>query len=388
MSSLFRFMGESEPVEPEESEAAESQPILLPDLQADAAAGAAPDAAPTADAMPLAAAPAETNGAPEAAQVITNMLDALNGFLLPAPAPLPQPSVSIVQLVERPVGLGNFRGNATVNGITNAALKGGRLEAVVRFQLWASTPQSIETLADDLHGRLLAARSALWNMGFLRLAAAGASDSAPVTALSDWRKTLDYSVLYEYRYRDSDGAEGLIARIPIHSDLEEFNSLLRETNVVTNGLARWDNLTAPPLMLTGRGAVSRLSALFFAAGAVPTGSVRLVRTFDGATGPPTAFATLPVFISAVTGNTPERNGQFIFTTFTDFLAAFSPSGDPLILGDWDEDLTPDSYTVHRLNFTPAIPLPAANDRLYIVYNPGAAEPKFDQVAVCYLRSSR
>ncbi|MEZ4662062.1 MAG: hypothetical protein R2911_31310 [Caldilineaceae bacterium] len=388
MSSLFRFMGETEPEAPAEvaavdSEITDVQPTLLPN----------PDAAP-ASAAPLraeaiaAGAPPESNGAPAQTVVLTAMLAALNGFLLPAPTPLPQPSVSVVQLTERTVGLGNFRGNSSVNDITSAALKGGRLEGTVRFQLWASTPQALDAVVNELHGRLLTAKAALWNQGFLRLNATGASEAAPVTALSDWRKSLDFDVLYEYRYRDADGAQSLIARIPIHSDPEEFNSLLRETNVVTNGLARWDNLTAPPLMLTGRGALSQLAALFFAADALPTGPVRLVRTFDGAATPPAVYGTLPAFRSAVTNaNAPERNGQFTFASFSDFLGAFSNSGNPLILGDWDEDDTPDSYAAHQLDFMPAIPLSAPTDRFYIVYDPGAAEPKFDRVAVLYLRSN-
>ena len=390
MSSLFRFMGETAPETPAEggsdaADAAESQPILLAD----------PEAAPTADAparaasLAPAAAPPEFNGAPAQPVVLTAMLAALNDFLLPSASPLPQPSVAVVQLSERTVGLGNFRGNASVNDVTSAALKGGRLEATVRFQLWASTPQALDDVVNNLHGRLLAAKAALWNQGFLRLNAKDASAAAPVTALSDWRKTLDFDVLYEYRYRDTDGAQSLIARIPIHSDPEEFDSLLRETNVVTNGLARWDNLTAPPLMLTGRGALSQLTALFFAAGALPTGPVRLVRTFEGAATPPTVFGTLPAFLGAVTSaSDPERNGQFTFGSLSDFLAAFNSGGDPLILGDWDEDEIPDSYDAHQLHFTPAIPLPAPTDRLYVVYEPGATEPKFDQVAVLYIRGNR
>lgn len=385
MSSLFRFMGETEPEAPATAAAAEAearaQPILLPDP----AAAPAVDAPLRAEVVALAA-PTESNGAPAQTVVLSAMLAALNDFLLPAPTPLPQPSVSVVQLTERTVGLGNFRGNTSVNDMTSTALKGGRLEGTVRFQLWAATPQALDGVVNDLHGRLLAAKAALWNQGFLRLNAKGASEAAPVTALSDWRKSLDFDVLYEYRYRDTDGAQSLIARIPIHSDPEEFNSLLRETNVVTNGLARWDELSAPPLMLTGRGAVNQLMALFFAAGALPTGPVRLVRTFDGATAPPAVFGTLPAFLNAVTSaSTPERNGQFTFGSFSDFLAAFSSSGDPMILGDWDEDETPDSYDAHQLDFAPAIPLPAPTDRLYVLYDPGAAEPKFDQVAVLYLR---
>ncbi|MCB9152030.1 MAG: hypothetical protein H6641_25010, partial [Caldilineaceae bacterium] len=84
----------------------------------------------------------------------------------------------------------------------------------------------------------------------------------------------------------------------------------------------------------------------------------------------------------------ERNGQFTFGSLSDFLAAFNSGGDPLILGDWDEDEIPDSYDAHQLHFTPAIPLPAPTDRLYVVYEPGATEPKFDQVAVLYIRGNR
>src|ERR1041385_3132547 len=103
----------------------------------------------TIDPAPRPVAPASelpANRGVSMADAIVTMRAALATFLVrpaapPAPAPpastpLPPNSVTIVSLRERPVGLGDRRGNETRASFAAVALLGGRLEAVVRFQLW------------------------------------------------------------------------------------------------------------------------------------------------------------------------------------------------------------------------------------------------------------
>jgi hypothetical protein len=184
---------------------------------------------------------------------------------------------------------------------------------------------------------------------------------------------------------DTDGAESLIARIPIHSDPEVRDSLQRETTVVTDEMIRWDNEAAPSLVARGRFDVGGLSVLTFIPSTAPSGTVTLTRTFDGAVGSPTVYLTLATFLAAVAGpDAPERHGQVTFASLGDFLVAFSAAGDPVTLGDWDLDGVPDSYQPRALALEPAIQLPGVADRLEVTYQATA----FDQVAVVYLRATR
>ena len=57
-------------------------------------------------------------------------------------------------------------------------------------------------------------------------------------------------------------------------------------------------------------------------------------------------------------------------------------GDPVTLGDWDEDLIPDDYDSLELTIAPPIKLPGVADRLEISYGAVA----FDEVGVVYLRA--
>jgi hypothetical protein len=295
--------------------------------------------------------------------------------------------VSITSVTEKPVGLGNFRGEERRGGITAVALKGGRLSGLARFQLWADAPDEAGILADGLHGRLLAAKDSLWNDGFLKFIGQTASLPEHTPSLDAWYKTLDYQFLYEYHYEDSDGAESLIATIPIHTDPEEPDSPLRETSVVSDALVRWDQDGALPLTLAGRLNLSQLSMLIFVPGTMPGDPVAIVRTFAGATVSPTDYPSFTDFMTAVTHpQNPERNGRFTFATFTDFLNAFATTGDLIALGDWDESGIPDTYEGRQLAWTPPIRLATSVDRLQIIYAPGSSEPKFDQTAVLYLQA--
>lgn len=329
-----------------------------------------------------------THGAPAQGEILTNIKDALSFYLPPRVGSLPDPNVSIIHIEEKPAGLGSHIGDEMI-GQFSLALKAGRLLASVRFQLWANSPNDVDQAIDDLHGRLLAAKDDLWILGFLRCVAVDSPPAEHVPSLPAWRRTADYEVLYEFRYVDADDAQSLIARIPIHSDLEELNAPERETSLLTDEMIRWDDQSAPALDLRGRLTVSQFSALSYVPGTTPTGPVMLLRTFNGASGPPSAFPDLGQFVTAVTDLTsPVRHAQTTFATFGDFLAAFSPDGDPIELGDWEENNTPDSYQPLLLDLPSPIVLPDWTDHLQLVYQPGSSSPLLDQTAILYIRAGR
>jgi hypothetical protein len=318
-------------------------------------------------------------------KVLNAMLTVLKGFLPPAPVlspPVPAPGLSLVGLQERTVGLGQRVGTDLRGPFSVAALKGIRLEAVVRYQVWANTLPDVELSIQDLIVRLLGDRDALRAAGFLRLALN--STSAGENVETDiWRETADFAVLYEFPFVDSDGADSLIAQIPIKLDGE-----LTESLTVSDEMTRWDNLSAPSLALRGRSIIGGLSALAFTPGTVPGGAVTLTRTFDGASGTPPTHPDLPTFLAAVTDpDNPAREGRVSFASLTDFLAAFSAAGDAITLGDWDEDLlhTPDSYQSLALPIEPPITLPGVADRFEITYQITVPSPN---AVVVYLRDRR
>lgn len=310
--------------------------------------------------------------------MLSEMLSVLRGFLsLPTPS-VPAPSVSVVSVMERAVGLGNCVGNEIRGSLMVAAVKGSRLDAVVRFQVWASQPDGVNAAIQDLHEQLLAAKQTLRGLGFLRLDATETSLAEFDSILDAWHKTCNYKVLYEFRFQDSDGAESLIARIPI-----AVNSEYNESTVVTDRMVRWDNQSAPMLRLRGRMSLTRLSALAHLPEPSPSGTVTLTRTFDRATGSPTSYPTLPAFLAAIAGATATRHGQVTFPSVSAFLTAFSDAGDPIGLGDWDSDGNLDLYQSRLLDFSPPIQLASASDRLEITHT----DTPLNQIAVVYLQAS-
>ncbi len=317
--------------------------------------------------------------------VATALLDVLRPFL-PAPVTgLPVPQLGIVELRERSVGIGNRRGSETRGRLGVAELKGIRLEALVRFQVDAADAADAETAGSELGMRILGARAGLWSNGVQRLALRASPVAEEVAGGTGWRKTLDYAVLYEYRYADGDGAQSLIARIPIHADQDDASEAAAETTTVTDELARWDGEAAARLVVRGPGVVDMLALLRFLPGEVPTGSVTVTRTVDGAPGAPAEFAALLPFLLAVAGPAaPVRHARLTLPSLAAFLAEFSPPGSRLALGDWNSDGVPDQYTASTLPIEPAIELPGARDRFEVAYA-GAA---LDRVGVLYLRASR
>ncbi len=311
--------------------------------------------------------------------MLSEMLSVLSGFL-PAPIPsVPDPYVSVVSVVERAVGVGNRVGNEMRGSFMVAAVKGGRLDAVVRFEVWGSQLDTVNGAIQTLQEQLLAAKSTLRGLGFLRLAATETAPAEFDVVLNSWHKTCLYQVLYEFHFQDSDGAESLIARIPI-----TVNSGYNESTVVTDRMVRWDNQSAPTLRLQGHTLLTRLSALAYLPDPLPSGSVTLTRSFVGATGPPTSFPTLTDFLAAIAGTHPAtRHGQITFPSVSALLAVGVSAGSPIALGDWDSDGIPDRYESRLLNFSPPIQLASAGDRLDIAppSNP------LDQVAVVYWQAS-
>ena len=165
------------------------------------------------------------------------------------PPPLPPATVSVVRVSEQIVGLGSRLGNETRSTFSVVSLKGVRLDAVVRFQLWANALDAVDTAIDELHGKLLAAKKTLQaDEGeeepnrFLRLIVDDTPVAEYISPLDAWRKTTNYKVLYEFPYEDADGAESLITRILIN-----INSAYGESTVITDEMTRWDNQEAPAL---------------------------------------------------------------------------------------------------------------------------------------------
>ncbi len=302
---------------------------------------------------------------------------------LPQPSVnLPEPNVSITSVSERALAVGNWRGNEPRGPLAGVALKGGHLDAAVRFQLWADEPIAVDTAMNDLHGRLLADKDKLRAVGFLRLKADNttSAEAILVAGTNLWRKTSQYKVLYEFRYEDTDGAQSLIARIPVG-----INGAFGQSMVITDEMTRWDSQGTPALVVRGPFTLSGLSALVFISGTAPSGTVSLTRTFDGAVGAPTSDSTLAAFLAAVAGPSPaERHARVTFASISDFLATFSAAGGPVEMGDLDADGVPDKSNPRALSFDPGIVLPNVADRFEVAFQHSA----FDKLAVVYLRATR
>ncbi len=364
MSALFSFFrGEREPERRNAATAASTPSFAL------AAAGRA--------------AVLSADSATTLNQASAAMLARLDDFL-PAPgdSDIPAPAVSIVSMDEKQVGIGCRRGVEARGDFPIVELKGIRLDAFIRFELWAAAPNDVEAATASLHAQLLTQRETLRGAGFLVLTLASISSAEHIASANAWRKHADYRVLFEYHYADTDGALGLIARIPIASDLEVSNSPQRETTTVTDEMARWDDdEPAATLAVRGPTQISRLSLLRFEESSAPGGSVRLRRTFDHAPSAPTSYATLDDFFAAVTnGNAPDRHAE-VLLPFDVFVQAFDAAGDAIELGDPPQDYEALAYAIE-----PALQLPKVSDRFEISYENAATNHRFDQTAVLYLRA--
>jgi hypothetical protein len=323
---------------------------------------------------------------PLAAKALGAMLAVLDHYVPPSAGGLPASSLALVSVTARTVGLGDRVGNDTRPGFGVAALKGIRVDAVVRYQLWAAMPADVDTASRLLVTTLLGDRAALQAQGILRLSLVSAGSSEDVPTLPAWRQNAEFRVLYEFPYVDSDGAPSVIARIPITLDSE-----YDEATVVTDEMARWDDEAAPTLTLRGRSSIGRVSALVFIPGTTPSGMVTVTRTFDGAPGPTPIHPDLPTFLAAITDpDRPAREGQVAFASLDAFLAAFAGAGGDVTLKGPDEN---DPVTIYRslsLTIEPALTLSSPADRLEIAHGQPIAgqPPPLDQAAVVYLRATR
>ncbi len=319
---------------------------------------------------------------PRRDQCIDAMLKTLHDYLPQQVAGLPLPSVSVASVSERAVGLNNRIGTEKRGEFPVVAVKGIRLDALVRFQAWASDPGQVDTDFTNLNSQLIADRDSLVKEGFLRLALENTLAADQISSLTAWRGQADYRVLYECQFSDSDNAGGLIARIQIEADQEQAGSPQKEFTTVTDRMIRWDNQDAPALILRGKLTIGALSALIFVSGAEPAGTVTLTRTVDGLMGQPTSYHTLTDFLAAVSGPNPaDRHAQVIFQSLKDFLHNFNDAGDPVAFPGANNAL--DSYRSLVLPIAPAIQLPGVFDRLELTYQDKA----FDQEGVLYLRAT-
>jgi hypothetical protein len=333
----------------------------------------------------LPAAPPPDFDAPGLDSALSAMMGHLTPYLPPPGGGLPPPGVSTVRVKTRPLGLGNRRGNERVGGFAILSLKGGRIDATVRFQVWAAHPAGADTLLTDLQGRVMADKAALWGAGFLKISQAETGVAEHVPGVG-WRKSTDFDLLYEYRYKDIDGAESIIARIPIHADPEEKFSPFRETTTVRDTMIRWDNLGAaewvPAAGVPHPVQVMGLAILAYLPAGWSGGAVTVSRTEEANPGPPTLYGDWSAFSTAVTDPShPDRHAQMTFPTVADCLAVFMPAGGPLPMGDWDENGLRDEYIPGALVFDPPIRL-EPGERFSFSY----ADPQFDGPAVVYLRA--
>lgn len=202
------------------------------------------------------------------ANLIEALEEVLNEAFPDSPAGLPSPGVTLVSADERSVGVGNRIVDQTRGPVPVFVLKGRRLDAVIRFQLWASSPNEVEQLTKQLRefiqnqkenlrrtGFIVPAppnepneKAKLLTANFLNLMIENTSLPEHVESPDSWRQSMTYQVLYEFRDHDEDEANSLIARIPI-----EFTGEFNEITVVTDDLVRWDELEAQSLETRRRG---------------------------------------------------------------------------------------------------------------------------------------
>jgi hypothetical protein len=321
-------------------------------------------------------------------EVVTKMLKDLGDrldLLPPPPAAVPKPNVTVERIAEKLVGLGNQRGTERTESLGERTLRGGRLDARLRFQLWGDTAKAVDDAVLTLQTDLLDNGEDLRQAGFLRLNAADTTLAERVESVGGWRKATSYDVLFEYQYVDTDDADSLIVRIPVTLDPELVNSPDRELQTVTDEMARWDNEAAPALQIRGPATVRRISALVFVPGPALGGDVIVARS-DGSPGAVTHLHDLAGFLAATGGSSPTATNADVTLTPANFFAGLVPTGDTLALGDWDTDGSADSYTGFDRRLDQPIELAGPEDRLIITYKapPGPATG-LDQTAVVYLR---
>ncbi|WP_324651580.1 hypothetical protein [Georgenia sp. H159] len=324
--------------------------------------------------------------APTLTDVVTDMLLELSARLPADPPAVPSGNVTLEEVAERRAGLGDHIGTQRTEALGELTLRGGRLAAHVRFQLWAASPDAVDAAMLTLHETLLDDSQDLYGAGFLKLTAAGTTLAEHVGSIPAWRKTSSYSVLYEYRYTADDDAASLIARIPVTTAVGDEEPPVTETETLTDEMVRWDEEGTGVLHIRGPGAVARISALSWVPGP-PLGGTVTFRRLSGAA-PPTVLPDLDAFLAATTGADPTHPDAEVALAPADALTALGPPVPGPTLGDWDTDGTLDAYTGADRRLAPPIVLASATDRFEIRYTRPGPGLGLDQTAVVYLRAGQ
>jgi hypothetical protein len=305
-------------------------------------------------------------------------VSALSGYLRPV-AGVPDPTVVVLQVSDRTLGVGNSRGLEAVGPFETVELYGGQVDCVVRFQVWGVDPAAADAATTQLQGRLLAARADLFHAGFLTFE--GVAGTLPLTDRDAWSRTADYHALVEYHLAPAPGAGSLITAIPVDAEQEVAGFPGAERFVVNGDTVRWDPGMAAALVVRGPRNVDQLAVAAFLPTPQPSGAVRILRTHDGATGTPTDYPSLPALLAAAADpHAPERHGRFSYPSVPDFVTALHVAGS-LLLGDPEH---PDGYLVGQLALDPPVRLTAATDRLEI----SLQTSPLDRPGVVYLRPAR
>jgi hypothetical protein len=252
-------------------------------------------------------------------QAVGEMIDHLKAFL-PAPGNPPFPStLTVLEAAERPVGVGNFQGNVERGPIAVLGVRGGRVQARVRYDVRGATAQAAALAVQQLQEQVRAARLDPAKRDFLVLEPDGGDPAVPMGENEGWRQGVEYRVLYEYHYEDPEDAGSLIVRVRL-----DLRGEHHEDDAVTRDLTRWDRFGAPPLRVRGPLTITALSALVHPGGGFPPGRVTVLRTHDGAVGPPKSdHPDSGTFWTAVAAG--NRHDVFVFNSLggAGFMAAFA-----------------------------------------------------------------
>jgi hypothetical protein len=259
-------------------------------------------------------------------QAVTEMIGHLEAFL-PAPGNPPFPStLTVLEAAERPVGVGNFQGNVERGPIAVLGVRGGRVQARVRYDVRGATAQAAALAVGQVQEQVRAARLDPARRDFLVLEPDGGDPAVPMGENEGWRQGVEYRVLYEYRYEDPEDAGSLLVRVDVKVRGEHH-----EDDAVTRELTLWDRKGAPPLVLRGPRTVGRLTLLSHTEGGVPAGQVVIRRTFDGA--PPAqelGYGLLDRFARGMLPPRNQRSSRHVLDV-QELLDAFAPAGPPVML---------------------------------------------------------
>lgn len=297
---------------------------------------------------------------------ITRLLNILGDYLPAQGGGMPKNTVSLAALVHRSLGLGGRRGMFATGQVDIAELRGGWLDGTVRFDLWGVDLPTVNELATTVQAALFSDGLNLRRRGILQLKLVAAADQGE-GAPTRWHKTLDYKVLYEYRFTDVDGAASLIARIPIEGETDDTPI---GTTLVTDRMVRWDDAGAPVLEVipAPRGTVTLYGlaiAAYLPAGAPPGQVTQTLRQDGGET--VTTSASLTDFL-----------GRFRLAS-TLLTLIFPPQ--PLAPGEIQELR---DYQVGELRFTPPAVLKGGTDLFRLSFSAPGFPPT--NQSVVYLRA--